>query len=204
MFNDDKRDQFVTNSLRIVLPILDLLHSYSFNKQTHSKMFESKQSFDSLCHFYAIVLSNFKLKKQEVLSKSCELGVAIKLSSSVRKFLILFANLMLSTSSKSLLGDFNNLTASILDVLSYTQDAEDWLLITQLFYNLIYKDGSAVKLLQKERFLAEMSGLLSEIQNDLKAKQKNVLKDLSEQSAEDIQHEKTILNIQSIQEIVLF
>lgn len=204
LFNEDKKDQFVANSLKIVLPILDLLYAFSFNKQTHSKMFQNKQSLDALCHFYGIILSNFKLKKQEALSKSCELGLAIKLSSSVRKFLTLFANLMLSTCSKSFFDDFSNLTVSILDVLAYTQDAQDRLLISQLFYNLIYKDGSAVKVLQKERFLAEMSGLLSEVQGDLKEKQKKVLRGLSEQTAEDSPQEKTILNIQSIQEIVLF
>jgi hypothetical protein len=220
IYNTDKKGSQLASNLNGFLPVIDLFHALSFHRLTHNKMFENKALFEAFFFFLEKILKNFRVRKSEGLEKAfigekkenlvgnapqtktvCAEITKLEFSTLVFKILVFISNLLLTTSTKSLFAERDGFVDLVLDCLAYTNHPEDRLLVTQIFYNLIYKDGSVARLLRTQRFAIDFGDLGAELKSDLKKASNTVLREMT---AEDRQREQSLKNLNSVQEIVKF
>lgn len=214
MFKTDKKNQLISAHLKTFLLISDLYFAYSFNKQSHPKIFENKQTFEAFSFFYLQIFARFKVQKkqkieqelfdQNVDTQNNQVSSEMTFTTTLKRFLILFSNLLLTTSSKSLILESPEIIQSIFDCVHFTTNIEDKLLVSQFLYNMIYKDGSAIKILQKEQFQLQIEDLYLEIKSQIKKENFSVLKSLDEKTKIDEMREKHDRNLSAVRELILF
>lgn len=169
----DKRDQLIALNLKSVTAVIELLLALSFNRATHLKLLEGgKEHFETLRYFYSQCKSNELIKKFEVL----------------------FSNLLITKTIKTLFVEWPELVKRMQKLLILSSDPAQQLLASQFFYNFVYKDASTVALIDKNEFTRELELISSETKTAI---------DQSNDSANSHRLNQLLKNIRTIREILM-